>query len=137
MADTTSARDETAAELLRDLSDGMTKLVHQEVALAKAELAVKGRRLGEGAGMLGGAAVVALFGVGALVAAAVAGLATAMSTWLAALIVGVVLLAVAGAAALAGKKNVERGTPPLPTQAIDSTKEDAEWLKTQARSARR
>ncbi|HET9691935.1 MAG TPA: phage holin family protein [Acidimicrobiales bacterium] len=137
MADTTQTRDETVAELLRDLSDGMTKLVHQEVELAKAELTVKGKRIGEGAGMFGGAALFGVLGLAGLVTAAIAGLATVLATWLAALIVAVALLAVASIAALAGKKEVGRGSPPLPTQAIDSTKEDVAWLKTQAQSARR
>lgn len=136
MADTSRTRDETVAELLGDLSRQMTTLVHQEVELAKAELAEKGKRLGIGVGALGGGAVVAVFGLGVLCAAAVAGLATAVATWLAAVIVGVALLALAGVLALVGKRDVAKGSPPVPTQAVESTKEDVAWLKTQARSAK-
>ena len=137
MADTTQTREESVAELLHDLGDGMARQVHQEVELAKAELAVKGRRIGEGAGAFGGAAVLGLAGLAALVTAAIAGLATVWPTWLAALVVAGALLVVAGMAALVGKREVTKAGPPVPTAAIESTKEDVAWLKTQARSARR
>lgn len=131
-----SVEGKSTADLLRDLSNELTTLIHQEVDLAKAELGEKTKKVGAGAGMFGGAAVVGLLAAGALVAAAIAGLATALSVWLSALIVGVVLLLVAGLLALTGRKEVSQGTPPIPEEAIQSTKEDVEWLKTQARSAR-
>jgi hypothetical protein len=59
-----------------------------------------------------------------------------MAAWLAALIVGVVYAAIGGVLALAGRKQVERATPPVPEQAVDSTKEDVEWVKARAKSAR-
>lgn len=131
-----SVEGKSTADLFRDLSNEMTTLVHQEVDLAKVELAEKTKRMGAGVGMFGGAAVTALLGAGALVAAAIAGIATALSVWLSALIVGGVLLAVAGVMALAGRTEVAQGTPPIPQEAIQSSKEDVEWLKTQARSAK-
>ena len=90
------ASEASMAELVRQLSDQTTLLARQEVALAKAELAEKGKRAGLGAGMFGGAGVAGAYAVGALVAAAILGLATAVDGWLAALIVGLVLAAVAG-----------------------------------------
>lgn len=126
----------STADLLKDLSNELTTLIHQEVALAKTELAEKGKKLGAGAGMFGGAAVFGLLGAGALVAAAIAGIATALSVWLSALIVGGALVLVAGVLSLTGRSEVSRGTPPIPEEAIQSSKEDVEWLKTQARSAR-
>jgi hypothetical protein len=102
--------------------------------LAQVELQEKGKRMGMGAGMFGGAGVVALYGVGALIAAAIVGLGTLLEPWLAAVIVGVALLAVAGILALTGRKQVDRGTPPLPEQAIESTKRDMDELKARARS---
>ncbi len=131
-----SVEGKSTADLFRDLSNEMTTLVHQEIDLAKVELAEKTKKMGAGAGMFGGAAVTALMGAGALVAAAIAGLATALSVWLSALIVGGVLLAVAGVMALAGRTEVAQGTPPIPQEAIKSSKEDVEWLKNQARSAK-
>lgn len=133
---TMSAESKSTAELLRDLSNEMTSLVHQEVELAKAELAAKTKRFGAGAGLLGSGAVVGLLGAGALVAAAIAGIATALSVWLSAIVVGGALLIVAGFLAVTGGTEVARGAPPVPEEAIKSSKEDLEWLKTQARSAK-
>ena len=129
-------RERPTGELLKELSDHTTTLVKQEMDLAKAELAEKGKQAGMGAGMFGGAG---LFGVGAfaaLTACVIAALATGMDTWLAALIVAVVYGAVAGVLAITGKKKVQEAVPPVPEQAKDSVKEDMEWAKTRARSGR-
>jgi uncharacterized membrane protein YqjE len=133
----TNTRDRPTAELLQELSQEMTTLIHEEVELAKAELAQKGKRAGLGAGMFGAAGVVAFLGIACLTACAIAAIALELSVWLAALIVGLVYLAVAGILALVGKKEVEQATPPVPEQAVESTKEDVAWLKSQAKSVRR
>jgi uncharacterized membrane protein YqjE len=130
-------RDRPIGELLKQLSQETTTLVRQELDLAKAEMAQKGKQAGLGAGMFGGAGVSALLGLGALTAAVIAALDIAMPLWLAALIVAVIWLAVAGVLGLAGKTKVQQATPPLPEQTQESVKEDVEWAKTQARSARR
>jgi hypothetical protein len=124
-------------ELLKQLSEETTTLVKQEIDLAKAEMSEKGKQAGIGAGMFGGAGVSGLLALIFLSLAAVAALDTAMDTWLAALIVGVVWGAIAGALALQGKSKLEQATPAAPEQAIESTKEDVQWAKTQARSAKR
>jgi nitrate/nitrite transporter NarK len=129
-------RDRSTGDLLKQLSDQTTTLVRREIDLAKAEFAEKGKRAGMGAGMFGGAG---LFGVGAFAALTtciIAALATGMAVWLAALIVTVVYAAVAAVLALTGKGKVQEATPPVPEQAIESTKEDVEWAKTRARSGR-
>jgi Putative Actinobacterial Holin-X, holin superfamily III len=137
MANQDELRERPLGELLKQLSQETTTLVRQELELAKAEMAQKGKQAGVGAGMFGGAGVSALLGLGALTAAAVAALDAAMPLWLAALIVGLVWLAVAGVLALQGKTKVQAATPPVPEQTQESVKEDVEWAKTQARSARR
>jgi hypothetical protein len=128
--------DRPIPELMKDLSDQTTTLVRQEIELAKAEMAAKGKQVGIGAGAFGGAALVGLYAVGALTAALVLALSTAVAGWLAALIVGVVYAAVAGVLALVGKNRTQAGTPPVPERAISSTKEDVEWAKTRAKTAR-
>jgi uncharacterized membrane protein YqjE len=130
-------RDRPIGELLKQLSQETTTLVRQELDLAKAEMAQKGKQAGLGAGMFGGAGVSALLGLGALTAAVIAALDIAMPLWLAALIVAVIWLAVAGVLGLTGKTKVQQATPPLPEQTQESVKEDVEWAKTQVRSARR
>jgi MFS family permease len=123
-------------ELMKDLSDQTTMLVRQEIELAKAEMTAKGKQMGIGAGAFGGAALVGLYAVGALTAAAILALSTAVDGWLAALIVGLVYAAVAGVLALVGKGRTQAAAPPVPERAISSTKEDVEWAKTRAKSAR-
>jgi MFS family permease len=125
------------AELIKQLSEQSSHLARQEVELAKAELAYKGKRAGIGAGMFGGAGVFGFYGLGALIAAAILALATAMTAWLAALIIAVVLAAVAGVLALQGKTKVQQATPPVPEEATESVKEDVQWAKTKAQQARR
>jgi MFS family permease len=125
------------AELVKQLSEQTSRLARQEVDLAKAELAAKGKRAGLGAGMFGGAAMFGLYAVGVLTAAAVLGLTKAVAPWLAALIVAAVLGAIAGVLALTGKNKVEQATPPIPEQTTESVKEDVEWAKTRAQAARR
>jgi MFS family permease len=128
--------DRPIPELMKDLSDQTTTLVRQEIELAKAEMTAKSKQMGIGAGAFGGAALVGLYAVGALTAAAILALSTAVDGWLAALIVGLVYAAVAGVLALVGKSRTQAGAPPVPERAISSTKEDVEWAKTRAKSAR-
>jgi hypothetical protein len=128
--------DASLAELVKQLSDQTSRLARQEVELAKAELTVKGKRAGIGAGMFGGAGAFAFYGLGALSAAAVLALATAVAAWLAALIVALAFGAIAGALALQGRNKVVQATPPVPEQASESVKEDVQWAKTRAQQAR-
>ncbi|HJS95166.1 MAG TPA: phage holin family protein [Solirubrobacteraceae bacterium] len=128
--------DAPLAELIKQLSEQSSRLARQEVELAKAELAYKGKRAGIGAGMFGGAGVLGFYGLGALVAAAILILATAITAWLAALIIAVVLGAIAGILALQGKTKVQQATPPVPEEATESVKEDVQWAKTKAQQAR-
>jgi membrane protein len=121
--------DQSVGELVQQLSQQTAALVRQEMRLATVELQEKGKRAGVGAGMFGGAGVVALYGVGALIAAAILGIGTFLEPWIAAVIVGVVLLAVAGILALTGKKQVEQAGPPVPEQALESTKRDVDEVK--------
>ena len=129
--------DASVADLAKQLSEQTTRLVRQEVELAKAELSVKGKQAGLGAGMFGGAAVLGLFALGALTAAIIAALSLAMDTWLAALIVAVVYAAAAGIAALMGKRKVQEALPPVPEDSVESVKEDVQWTKTRAQQGRR
>ena len=129
-----SHNDQQLGDLVKQLSEQTSTLVRKELKLAQLEMQDKGKRAGIGAGLFGGAGLIALYGGGALIAGIILLLATAIEPWLAALIVAVVLFAVAGVAALMGKKQVEQATPPQPEQAIESTKRDVDVVK--ARAAR-
>ena len=130
-------RDRPIGDLLKQLSEQTTTLVRQELELAKAEVSEKGKKAGAGAGMFGGAGASALLGLGAITAAAITLLDNAMSTPLAALIVGVVWFAIAGVLALQGRNKVQEATPPVPEQATESVKEDVQWAKNRVQSGRR
>jgi uncharacterized membrane protein YqjE len=130
------ATDASMAELVKQLSEQTSRLARQEVELAKAELTVKGKQAGLGLGMFGGAGAIGFYALGTLVAAAVLALATAVTAWLAALIITAVLAAIAGVMALQGKNKVQQATPPVPEQTTESVKEDVQWAKTRAQAGR-
>jgi uncharacterized membrane protein YqjE len=115
-------------QLISRLSEQTSVLVRDEVALAKAEIQETVRKVGLGAGLFGTAGVISLYGVGALVAAAILGLSTVLDAWLAAVIVAVVLFVVAGVAALLGRRKVAEGTPPLEATK-ENVKQDVATLK--------
>jgi len=120
------------SDLVQRMSQQTADLVRKELELAQVEMKEKGKRAGIGAGLFGGAGLISAYAVGALIAAAILGLATAVDAWLAALIVSVVLFAIAGVAALVGKKQVDQATPPQPEQAIASTRQDVDEVKGRA-----
>lgn len=128
--------DRPVGELLRELSEQTSTLVRQELELAKLELTQKGKRAGIGVGMFGGAGAVGFYALGAVTAAVILVLATAMTGWLAALLVAAAYGVVAGVLALMGKTKVQQATPPVPQQATESMKEDVQWTKARAKQAK-
>src|SRR5919107_2416225 len=137
MATNNDLRDQSIGDLLKQLSQETTTLVRQELDLAKAEMTVKAKEGGKGAGFLGGAGVAGLLTLGALTATVIGLLDTFMKFWLAALIVTLIWGAVAAVLALQGKNKLQEATPPVPEQTQDSVKEDVQWAKTQSRSGGR
>lgn len=127
-------RELPVGDLAKRLSEQTTALVRQELQLAQAELTEKGKRAGIGGGLFGAAGLVALYGLGALVASAILALATAVDGWAAALIVAGVLFAIAAVAALVGKGQIEQATPPAPERAQRSVKADVAEVKERARN---
>jgi uncharacterized membrane protein YqjE len=127
----TPAQDPPLGALVHDLTTQIPDLIRSEIQLAQAELAEKGKKAGLGIGMFGAAGIVALYGVGALVATLILLLALAVDAWISALIVTVALLAVAGVLALLGKKQVSQATPLAPEKATEGIKEDIATVKGQ------
>ncbi|HYH52965.1 MAG TPA: phage holin family protein [Solirubrobacterales bacterium] len=129
-------RSHSTGDLVKQLSEQTTTLVRKEIELAKAELSEKGKVAGQGAGMFGGAAVVGLLALGVLTAMILALLDKAMDFWVAALIVTVLYGAIAAVLAMSGRDRVKQATPPA-EQTVETVKEDVQWAKSQAKSARR
>ncbi len=127
--------DASLGELVKQLSEQTSRLAHQEVELAKAELVVEGKRIETGLGMFGGAGAIGFYALGALVAAMVLGLATAVTSWLSALIIAVVLGVIAGLLALRGKSKI-RVTAPVSKQITESVTEDVKRAKSRVQAGR-
>lgn len=128
----TAPTDESVAELVQRASRQTADLMRQEMKLAQIELKQKGKRAGIGAGMFGAAGLIAFYGVAALIAAAVLGLAVVVEPWAAALIVGAALLVVAAVVAAVAKGKTDDALPPKPEKAMASIQDDVEHLKEQA-----
>src|SRR5918998_5838224 len=128
--------DQSVSDLVKQLSEQTATLVRQEMRLAQVELQEKGKKVGIGAGMFGAGGLVAFFGAATLIVALVLALATALAPWLSALIVGVLLLAAAGVAALKGKQQIEEATPPLPEHTVETVKEDLQHVKQRAKEGK-
>jgi uncharacterized membrane protein YqjE len=121
--------DASTGQLISRLTEQISTLVRSEARLAQVEVTQKAKRLGVGAGLFGGAGLFAFFGLAASITTAILALALVLPAWLAALIVTVVLFAVAGVLALVGKKDVEKASPPVPTQAIAGVQADIATVK--------
>jgi uncharacterized membrane protein YqjE len=124
--------DASAGELVKNLTEQVSRLIRDELKLAEFEMTSKAKRMGRGAGMFGGSGLMALYGIGCLLAAAIIGLAVVLPAWAAALIVGGALLVIAGVAALLGKSQVSKAAPPVPEQTVQSVKADVEEVKERA-----
>ena len=130
-------RERPIGEVAKELTSDLSLLVRQEIELAKAEMTEKGRTAAPGLGMFGGAGIVALCAAGAITAFLVLVFSLFLPDWAAALIVGAALAAVAYVLIKQGKERVAEAGKPVPEQTIETVKEDVEWAKTRASSARK
>ncbi len=128
-----AAQERSTAELVKLATEQVSVLIRDELKLAQLEMTRKAKQAGKGAGLLGGGGLIALYGVGCLIACVIIAISGAVAAWLAALIVGAALLAAAGIAALMGKGRLQRGTPPVPSEAVSSIKTDVQEIKERAR----
>ncbi len=129
----TAYPDDSIAALITQVTEESSRLVRTELKLAQVEMTAKAKTAGVGIGAFGVAGVLALFGIGCLIVTAIFALALVLPTWAAALIVGVLVFAIAGVAALIGKKKVGEATPPMPTSAVENVKADVAEIKESAR----
>jgi len=120
--------ERSASEIVQDVVRDMGDVVRGEVRLAKAELSEKASQAGKAGGYYGVAALCGLMGFACLVLAGVAGLALVMPVWLAALLVSVFLLCVAGAAYFGGKAKMSEINP-VPERTVQTIKDDIQWAK--------
>ncbi|MFI5892074.1 phage holin family protein [Actinoplanes sp. NPDC051513] len=126
----------STSELVNQAAVQISTLVRDELALAKLELAEKGKRAGLGGGLLGGAAALGLYGLGLLLTLAVVLLDLAWPLWLSVLVVMVVVFAAAGVAALLGKQKLQAAVPPVPSAAVAGAHADVQTVKNAVREGR-
>ncbi|WP_238782313.1 phage holin family protein [Prescottella equi] len=119
----------STAQLTERLAGQVSTLVRTEVASAVEEVKAKGTRMGIGVGISGAGLMLIYLGVGALIATAILGLATAVAPWLAALIVSLVVLAVGGILAAVGAARAKNAAPPVPADTVDSVRRDVQAVK--------
>jgi len=125
------------AEDVKRLAQDITLLVRKEIDSAREEMTSTLKSAGFGAGMLSGSAIAALMMLGSLTAVLILALATVLAPWLSALIVTIVWGAIAALRALSGKKKMQEAVPLVPSETIESIKEDIEWAKHRRDSERR
>jgi drug/metabolite transporter (DMT)-like permease len=127
-----AARDERSiGELLAELSRETAQLVRKEVELASTEMTAKARVAGAHISTTAAGGALAHAGLLVLLAAIVIGLTQlGLSPWLAATIVA---LATMGIGYMMINKGLTalRGTSVVPTQTVQSLKEDAKWTTRQ------
>ena len=125
-------QEHSSGDLVKMMSEQVSVLIRDEMELARLEMTSKGKQAALGAGMFGASGVVAVYGVGCLLACAIIAISGVVAAWLAALIVGAALLAAAGGAALLGKRRMQKAAPPVPEQAVADVKADIEEIKERA-----
>ncbi|HEY7266035.1 MAG TPA: phage holin family protein [Trebonia sp.] len=122
-------REQSTGDLVKQLSEQVSLLVRDELKMARLEMTSKGKQAGVGVGMFGASGLGALYAIACLLAAAIIAISGVVQPWLAALIVGLALLAASAVAALVGRGRMRRAAPPVPKQAVDSAKADVEEIR--------
>ncbi|MGS2647146.1 phage holin family protein [Streptosporangium sp. G12] len=122
------AREPSLGELVGEIGEDLSKLVRQELLLAKAEVREEAAKAGKAAGLLGGAGF-AGYMVAVLVTLAVMfGLGNVMDLGWAALIVAVIWAAAGAALYVTGRARL-RQVSPKPERTVETLKEDARWAR--------
>jgi hypothetical protein len=129
---TDSGAQEPVGDLVQRASHQLSQLVRDEMRLAQAEMIEKAKRFGKGGGLFGGAGLMGVLTLQALVAAVIAALSLVMDVWAAALIVTAALAAVTTLMAALGKQQISKASPPTPEQTIDGVKADVAEIKEKA-----
>jgi membrane protein len=125
-------QERSTRDLIKLVSEQVSVLVRDELKLAQLEVTGKAKQAGQGMGMMGGGAMIALYGVACLIACVIIAISHSLQAWLAALIVGAALLVVAAVVTAAGRSKMRKGTPPTPTAAVESVKTDLHEVKERA-----
>ena len=115
-------------EVLQDIVRNVQEIIRSEFLLAKTEIKEEAQDAAKPAATFGAGLALGFYGIGFLLLAAVYGLSTVMAEWLAALIVGAVLSAIALTLVTSGSKRL-KGVKKRPEKTIQSLEENVQWAK--------
>jgi Flp pilus assembly protein TadB len=127
-----AAQERSTGDLVKTVTEQVSVLMRDELKLAQLEMTGKARKAGAGMSLMGGGALIALYGVACLIACVIIAISHSLQAWLSALIVGAALLVVAAIASAMGRKRMRQGTPPVPTEAVESVKTDVQEVRERA-----
>ena len=119
----------STVELVERLTTQVSTLARTEIGHALDEVKRRGSRLGVGLGISGGGTLLLLCGLAVLITTATLGLATVLAPWLAALIVGVVVLLLGALLVAIGTSRAKRAAPPIPERAAASARADIDAVR--------
>jgi hypothetical protein len=116
--------DKQLGEIVNDVTSKASLLVKEEIELAKAEITTKAKKLGIGAGLIAVAGVFMVFFLIFFLHFLALGFADwfGLKDWVGYAMVCILLLLGAGLLALIAKRLFDKGSPPVPTMAIDEAK---------------
>jgi hypothetical protein len=129
LASGSTGQKATIGQLVAQLSEQSSRLVHSEIALLKTEVKEKAKHSGLGIGLIAAGGVIALYAIGYLLFTIMSVLDVWLPQWAASLIVFVILILMAGACVGIGVKQVKRGSPPVPKDSVDRIKQDVASIK--------
>ena len=118
----------TSGEIIRDILEGIEKLIHAEIRLARSEMAYKVRQLKNASAFVGISLVCGALGAACLVLTCIAAMTLVMPLWLAALLIGIGLFLVSGGAFAIGRTRIEQ-IDPAPRHTVETIQDDLEWAK--------
>lgn len=124
------AENKPLGDLFSDLAGEMSELVRKEVALAKMEVGQKARHIGKNIGYLVVGGAIAYAAMLAIIAGIVMLLDGVMPSWVAAIVVGVVV-GIIGWLLIGKARAALEATDITPQQTVETLKEDAAWVKQQ------
>jgi uncharacterized membrane protein YqjE len=118
------------SDVLQDIVSNIQQIIRAEIRLAQVEIKEKANRAARPLSVLIGGTVLALFGFGFLLLAAVYALSLALPAWLSALIVAVVIAVIAGGLVASGITKLTEINP-TPEKTVQTMKENVQWAKEQ------
>ena len=127
-ADTPDVEGRSVGELLGEVTSDLSKLMRQEVALAKVEMKEEAVKAGKASGLLGGAGAVGYLVLVFLSLALMFALDEVMPIGWAAVLTAVVLGIVAAVLFVIGRNRLKQVNP-KPEQTVETLKEDVQWAK--------